>query len=529
MTSEEGREARWLRLAGAIADGGAGPAEEPLDEEDREVLRGLALVARIGAVHRGWPATFAGLRVLEELGRGGAGRVHRAFDPAVRREVALKLVQGRAGLQEARRLARVRHPGVVTVFGAAEEGGLVGLWMELISGATLQEVLDRQGRFGPQEAALIGVEVCRALAAVHAAGLVHGDVTARNVMRQEGGRLVLMDFGLGRPATLTAAGGTPPYLAPEVLRGEPASARSDVYALGALLFLLVTGEHALPAHSLAEARDAWRTAGRRHLRDLRPDLPERFVVVLERALEPEPSRRFASAGAFESALLAVLDLPRPRWWPAATLAVAVVVVAGLVRPNAPEPARPGPVPPTAEPPRIVELRPTPRPELRADPFARPLAPAGLDTPASTSGPYSLQVAVDRAPGVARVTARASSGLRLHLLAEDTSHAVSLLLPANGAPGQLLRPGEPERAEVALADGETLMLAAARSFAVFDDEVARLRVPGGARRASLPPAALAALRQDLGLPPGPGLAAHAAPATGLVEVTSGAWLRRVDPR
>ena len=120
------------------------------------------------------------------------------------REVAVKLLRRAppavvesAVMEEGRLLARVRHPNVVTVYGADTRDGVVGLWMEFISGRTLSEIVRSQGVFGPREATLIAVDVCRALAAVHAAGLVHGDIKAQNVMREAGGRIVLMDFGAG--------------------------------------------------------------------------------------------------------------------------------------------------------------------------------------------------------------------------------------------------------------------------------------------------------------------------------------------
>src|SRR5438094_7121773 len=99
---------------------------------------------------------------------------------------------------EARNLARVRHPNVVTVYGTDQIDGRVGIWMEFVNGRTLGSLLKTNGPYGAREAAGIGVDLCRALAAVHAAGLMHGDVKAHNVMRAAGGRTVLTDFGTGK-------------------------------------------------------------------------------------------------------------------------------------------------------------------------------------------------------------------------------------------------------------------------------------------------------------------------------------------
>jgi tetratricopeptide (TPR) repeat protein len=235
--------------------------------------------------------------------------------------VALKLLRGleqaAAGrealwLHEARLLARVRHPHVATVYGADQRDGRIGFWMELIEGNTLSELLRGQGPFGPREATLVALDLCGALAAVHAQGILHRDLKAQNVMRERGGRIVLMDFGLGmdlwqaeeRDCSLS---GTPLYMAPEVLAGAPATVRSDVYSLGVLLYHLVTGTFPVRGGSVAELEDAHRRGEIRMLRDVRPDLPSPFVRAVESALARSPAARPASAGAFEAELRAVLQ------------------------------------------------------------------------------------------------------------------------------------------------------------------------------------------------------------------------------
>jgi hypothetical protein len=184
--------------------------------------------------------------------------------------------------------------------------------MELIRGRTLEAHLREHGRLGAREAALIGTDLCRALAAVHGAGLVHGDVKTLNVMREEGGRTVLMDFGTGLEVPLESSPsnrglcGTPLYLAPEIHRGEEATPRSDLFSLGVLLFHLVTGGYPFVARTLSELTEAHRRGKWRHLRDARADLPDAFVQVVERALAPDPADRFGSAGEMELALSTAL-------------------------------------------------------------------------------------------------------------------------------------------------------------------------------------------------------------------------------
>jgi TolB-like protein len=181
--------------------------------------------------------------------------------------------------------------------------------MELVRGATLEQQIRTSGPFGAHEAALVGIDLCRALAAIHAAGLIHRDVKAQNVMREGGGRIVLMDLGTGRevgtPSEAVAPdlAGTPLYLAPELFSGARASERTDLYSLGVLLYHLVTGIFPIRATTIQELHEG-HTAGRLvRLRDARPDLPSPFVRVVERAIGRDPARRYQTAGEFESALV----------------------------------------------------------------------------------------------------------------------------------------------------------------------------------------------------------------------------------
>ena len=161
------------------------------------------------------------------------------------------------------------------VYGAEQHDNRVGLWMELVRGESLEQTVQTRGPFGAREAALVGLDLCAALAAVHGAGLLHRDVKAQNVMRESGGRLVLMDFGTGEElAGTNRLVGTPLYLAPEIFRGQRASVQSDLYSLGVLLFYLVTGKFPVTAGSMEQLARAHAHRERQPLRDLRPDLPE---------------------------------------------------------------------------------------------------------------------------------------------------------------------------------------------------------------------------------------------------------------
>jgi hypothetical protein len=328
----------------AIADGA------PLDwdaldsqapDEDRELLKCLRILGDIAGLHRSTtdeqrpsasgrrveqPAgvgsgadrseSWGRYRLSEKVGEGSFGRVYRAWDPDLQREIAIKILHSRVAdahlkerlLTEGRALAKVRHGNVVSVFGVEAHGDRVGLCMEFVHGATLESELTNRGTLTAHEATAVGEEVCRALSAVHAAGFVHRDVKSRNVMRDEGGRIVLMDFGTGREAQELRTGarvglaGTPLYMAPEVLAGLPASESSDVYSVGVLLYHLVTAAYPVEGRTLDELRAAHMQGQRRPASDHRAGLAKPFVRVLDRTLAADPQRRHPTADALNEAL-----------------------------------------------------------------------------------------------------------------------------------------------------------------------------------------------------------------------------------
>jgi eukaryotic-like serine/threonine-protein kinase len=150
-------------------------------------------------------------------------------------------------------------------------------------------------------------QVCGAVAAIHAASVVHRDIKAQNVMREPGGRLVLMDLGASVDVSRDDIGvgnlaGTPLYMAPELFEGGHATVASDIYAVGVLLYRLVTSDFPIHAQSIGDVRRAHRSAALRSLRDVRPDLPAAYIRTVERCLAHDPDKRFHSAAALERAL-----------------------------------------------------------------------------------------------------------------------------------------------------------------------------------------------------------------------------------
>lgn len=299
-----------------------------MDEETRSLS---------GAGHGESPALhqWGPFELRERVGQGGFGEVYRGYDPTLQREVAVKLLLGGAGreqllaaiLREARAMAKVTHPNIVPIYGVKDYDGRVGMWSAFVRGRTLSDLLKSNGPFGEREVVNIGVDLCRALSAVHNAGLLHGDIKANNAMREEGGRILLMDFGLTQERdSQVFRGGTPGYIAPEMRLGESASVRSDIYALGVLLYHLLTAKY--PPE---EEGASW------NLLALRPDLSPDLVRAIHMAIDPDPARRFASAAHMASALsegtsqtLAPVAAPRTGhgWHRQAAVALGVLAVAG---------------------------------------------------------------------------------------------------------------------------------------------------------------------------------------------------------
>jgi serine/threonine-protein kinase len=261
-----------------------------------------------------WPDSLGRLGTYEVkgvLGRGGMGVVLKAFDPALSRSVAVKVMSAPLAscaaarqrfLREARAAAAVVHEHVVGVYAVAEAAGLPFLVMEYVPGRSLQDRLDKQGHLPLLEVLRIGMQTAAGLAAAHAQGLVHRDVKPANILLEDGvERVRLTDFGLARAAAdagMTRSGvvaGTPHYMAPEQARGEPTDHRADLFSLGSTLYAACAGHPPFRAESpLAVLR---RVADDlpRPIREINPDVPAWFEAILARLMAKEPAGRFRTA------------------------------------------------------------------------------------------------------------------------------------------------------------------------------------------------------------------------------------------
>jgi eukaryotic-like serine/threonine-protein kinase len=305
--------------------------------------------------------------LVRPLGHGAMATVDLAHDVELDRPVALKRLAEnlardedlrRRFLREARLAARLAHPNVVRVFDVGEDDGRPFIAMEYVEGETLAELSARRGPLPAAEAATLGMQACAGLAAAHAAGLVHRDVKPQNLLLGVNGVLKLGDFGIavGHEGTrLTLAGtvlGTVGYLAPEQARGEQVTAAADIYAVGAVLYELLTAEPPRAAASLTElgAADGFEPPDvSRRL----PEAPPQLVQAVAACLSIRPADRPPSAAALARLLAPVaseaetLSLPAdpalrateilasssprtPRRWAGRRLAAVAALVAAAV-------------------------------------------------------------------------------------------------------------------------------------------------------------------------------------------------------
>jgi TolB-like protein/Flp pilus assembly protein TadD len=263
--------------------------------------------------------------ITARLGAGGMGEVWRATDARLGREVALKLLPRDMSAdpdrverfrREARAVAALNHPHIVTLHSIEEAEGTTFLTMELVDGEALDRLVAPPG-LAVERVVEIGLAVADALAAAHAKGIVHRDLKPANVMLDAHGRVKVLDFGLAKAAMETTADpaaetrldtregilvGTLPYMSPEQLRGEPLDGRSDIFALGVLLHELVCGERPFQGASAAELSGAILRDPAPRLTQRRPGVPVELERILLRCLEKEPRDRFQSASALHDEL-----------------------------------------------------------------------------------------------------------------------------------------------------------------------------------------------------------------------------------
>ncbi|MEA2653333.1 MAG: eukaryotic-like serine/threonine-protein kinase, partial [Chloroflexota bacterium] len=260
-------------------------------------------------------------RLVELLGSGGMATVYRATDVSLGRDVALKLLRpeylrdpdfSSRFRQEAQAAASLSHPNVVTVYDYGEDPSGPYIVMELVDGQDLATILRRNGPLPARQVARIGAGVARALAAAHARGLVHRDVKPGNVLIGSDGRVKVVDFGIARAiaeAQVTLPGmtlGSVHYFSPEQARGEPATAASDIFSLGIVLYEMLTGVRPWEGDSAASVALARLTGPIPDPIAVRSSVPTDLAAITRRALALDPNDRWPSASVMADALEATL-------------------------------------------------------------------------------------------------------------------------------------------------------------------------------------------------------------------------------
>ena len=259
-------------------------------------------------------------RIVERIGRGGMGSVFKAHDPVLDRWVAIKVVSTEADsgdelrarfFHEAQACAKLSHANIVTIYDLGEADGNLFIVMELLEGEELRQLIAKRTLAHLEEKLPLMVQICNGLDYAHGKGIVHRDVKPGNIFVLRNGQLKILDFGIARVETaetgLTRAGliiGTLQYMAPERVRGH-GDHRSDIFSVGAVFYELLTYRSPFAGDNAIEILENLRTQDPPRLAEVDPTLPPELDAIVERALQKDPARRFATLGEMRAELLLV--------------------------------------------------------------------------------------------------------------------------------------------------------------------------------------------------------------------------------
>jgi serine/threonine-protein kinase len=323
--------------------------------------------------------TLLHYEILEKLGEGGMGEVWLARDTRLDREVAIKVLSPEVAAdperlerfrREAKAVAALNHPNIVTIHSVEEENDVPFFTMEYVEGETLSRIIPKEG-LDPGRFLDLAIPIADAVSAAHESGITHRDLKPGNIMISGRGQLKVLDFGLAKVSReetkkvhsdshletefLTSEGqvlGTTPYMSPEQLKGKPVDQRSDIFSLGTILYAMATGKHPFLADSSAEVISSILSHHPPEVSDIKEGLPDYLSGVIKRCLEKDPEDRYPSARGVEEDLVILRDgihsgsgpqtvvisdsaksgrraLRVPRW-ALATVAVVATLVAGAM-------------------------------------------------------------------------------------------------------------------------------------------------------------------------------------------------------
>jgi serine/threonine-protein kinase len=260
------------------------------------------------------PGQLGRFKVLAEVGRGAMGVVYRAEDTTLGRIVAIKTIPLAGAkedrdanearfLQEARTAGRLSHPAIITIYEMGREGDVAFMAMELLEGMDLRELI-RGGGLAPSQSVAIAAAVAEGLAYAHEHGIVHRDVKPGNIMVLPDGRVKIMDFGIARlhePMVKTQTGvllGSPQYMAPEQIVGQPVDYRADIFSLGLVLYEMLTGVKPFAGEDIPELTFKVANLPARPPSHVAPGLPPVMDYIVARALKKKPGERYGNASDF---------------------------------------------------------------------------------------------------------------------------------------------------------------------------------------------------------------------------------------
>ncbi len=323
-------------------------------------------------------STLLHYEILEKLGEGGMGEVWLARDTRLDREVAIKVLAPEVAAdperlerfrREAKAVAALNHPNIVTIHSVEEDGDVPFFTMEYVEGETLSRIIPKEG-LDPARFLEFAIPIADAVSAAHESGITHRDLKPGNIMVSGRGQLKVLDFGLAKVSReetkkvdsdshletefLTTEGqvlGTTPYMSPEQLKGKPVDQRSDIFSLGTILYAMATGKHPFLADSSAEVISSILSHHPPEVSEIKDGLPDYLSGVIRRCLEKDPEDRYPSARGLEDDLVSLRDglgsgpqtfvisesakpgrraIRVPKWALAAVAAVAVVGAGAMV-------------------------------------------------------------------------------------------------------------------------------------------------------------------------------------------------------